>query len=103
VYETPTLTKTQIVFLKEPGAAKIKVVDLKGLDFNCSSPSYVIDLELDKEGLVNSYFTKYTTSINKEYIAKAFDYYWRMGVPIHLSDKELNYLAEYPESFKCTK
>jgi len=95
------LTKTQILFLKAEGLAKTKIADLKEIDFTCSSPCLVMDLELDQEGLVNSYFQKYTTNINKEYISKAFDYFWRLGVPIHLSDEELNYLAKYPESFKC--
>ena len=101
IFETPTLTKTQIVYLKKEGFAKIKVVDLNEIDFSNSSPCQVMNLELDKKGLVNSYFQKYTTSINKKYISKAFDYFWRLGVPIHISDKELNYLAKYPESFKC--
>lgn len=101
IFETPTLTKTQIVYLKKEGFAKIKVVDLNEIDFSNSSPCQVMNLELDKKGLVNSYFQKYTTSINKKYISKAFDYFWRLGVPIHISDKELNYLTKYPESFKC--
>lgn len=101
IFETPTLTNTQIIFLKEEGVAKTKIVDLKECDFICSSPSLVMDLELEKEGLVNSSFIKYATSINKEYISKAFDYFGRLGIPIHISDEELNYLAKYPESFRC--
>jgi hypothetical protein len=77
------------------------MVDLNNIDFSNSSPCLVMDLELDNEGLVNSYFQEYSTSINKEYISKAFDYFGRLGIPIHISDEELNYLAKYPESFKC--
>ena len=101
IFETPTLTDTQILFLKDEGFAKIKIVYLNEIDFSNSSPCLVMDLELDKEGLVNAYFQKYSTSINKKYITKAFDYFWRLGIPIHISDEELNYLAKYPESFKC--
>ena len=101
VFESPTLTETQIIYLKDEGFANTKIVDLSKIDFTCSSPSLVMDLELDQEGLVNSYFQGYTTNINKEYISKAFDYFWRLGVPIQLSDEELNYLAKYPESFQC--
>lgn len=101
VFESPTLTKTQIVFLTEEGAAKIKTVDLKIVDFACSSPCLVMDLDLDREGSVDSYFRKYTTDINKEYISRAFDYFWRLGVPIHISDEEMDSLAKYPESFRC--
>lgn len=101
VFESPTLTKTQILFLKDEGVAKTKKVDLNKIDFNCSSPCLVMDLELDQEGLVNSYFQKYTTNINREYISKAFDFFWRLGVPIQISSEELNSLAKYPESFRC--
>jgi len=102
VFESPTLTKTQIVYLKDEGFAKTKIVDLKKIDFSCSSPCLIMDLELDQEGLVNSYFQEYSTNINKEFISKAFDYFWRLGVPIQISDGELISLAKYPESFKCT-
>jgi penicillin V acylase-like amidase (Ntn superfamily) len=103
IFETPTLTDTQIIYLTDEGTAKTKIVDLKEFDFNCSSPSLVMDLEIDKEGLVNSCLTEYTTEINKKYISKTLDYFWRLGIPIHLSDVEINYLAKYPESFKCSK
>jgi penicillin V acylase-like amidase (Ntn superfamily) len=101
IFETPTLIETQIIFLKEEGSAETKIIDLTEFDFKCSSPSLVMDLEIDKEGVVNSYFTEYTTDINKKYISKAFDYFWRFGVPINISDEELNYLAKYPENFNC--
>lgn len=101
IFESPTLTKTEILYLKEEGVAKIKIADLKIIDFTCSSPCLIMDLELDQVGLVNSYFQEYTTNVNKEYISRAFDYFWRMGIPIQISDEELNYLAKYPESFKC--
>ena len=101
VFESPTLTETQITYLKDEGFAKTKIVDLNKIDFTCSSPCLVMDLELDQEGLVNPYFQEYTTNTNKNYISKAFDYFWRLGIPIQVSDEELNYLAKYPESFKC--
>lgn len=102
VFESPTLTNTQIEYLKDEGFAKTKIVDLNKIDFSCSSPCLIMDLELDQEGLVNSYFQEYSTNINKEFISKAFDYFWRLGVPIQISDGELISLAKYPESFKCT-
>ena len=101
VFESPTLTETEITFLKDEGYSRTKIVDLKEINFTCLSPCLVMELELDQEGLVNSYFQKYTTNINKDYISKAFDYFWRLGIPIQISDEELNFLAKYPESFKC--
>ncbi len=101
VYESPKLTKTQILYTEERDAVKRKTVDLNQVDFSCKKPSLVMGLELEKEGQVNQYFEDYSTSLNKQYIEKAFDYFWRLGVPIQLTDKELNDLAKYPESFHC--
>jgi choloylglycine hydrolase len=101
VYESPKLTETQILYTEERDAVKSKIVDLKGVNFSCTEPSLLMDLELEKEGQVNQYFDDYSTAVNKKYIEKAFDYFWRLGVPIQLTDKELNELAKYPESFSC--
>lgn len=95
-----TLIENRKISLKE-GSAKTKIVNLKEFDFRCSSPSLVIDLEINIEGILNSYFTEYTTDINKKYIFIAFDYFSRCGLPIKISDEDLNYLAKYPESFNC--
>ena len=103
VFETPTLVDDRLIFLKEEGSAKTKIVDFKGIDFSCSKPSLVLDLEINKEGVINPYFTNYTTEINKKYISKAFGYFQRLGIPIKTTDEELNYLAKYPESFRCVK
>jgi penicillin V acylase-like amidase (Ntn superfamily) len=101
VFETPTLVKDQIIFLKEKEIVKTKVIDLSQIDFSCSSPSLLIDLESDNTGLINNLLEEYSTEINKKYILKAFDYFERLGVPIQVSDEDLNYLAKYPESFNC--
>lgn len=101
VFETPTLVEKQIIFLKEQGIAKIKQVELKGIDFNCSLPGLVFDLEEDVEGLVNPKLIEYTTEINRKFISKAFKYFEWLGIPIHLTDEEIDGLAKYPESFKC--
>jgi hypothetical protein len=43
----------------------------------------------------------YSTVVNKEYISKAFTFFKNWGIPIDLKEEELEYLAKYPESFKC--
>ena len=48
-----------------------------------------MDLEIHKEGLVNEFFTEYTTwRINKKNISKEFDYFWRFGQTIKITDEE---------------
>lgn len=101
VYESPKLTKTQILYTEERDAVKSKIVDLSQVDFSCTKPSLALDLEMEKQGQINRYFEEYSTALNKKYIEKAFDYFWSLGVPIQLTDKELDELAKYPESFNC--
>ena len=101
VFETPTIVGQQKIFLKQPGVALTKIVDLKGLDFSCSGAAKVLDLDCNHEGLVNQYLTNYSTAINKEYISKAFTFFKNWGIPIELTQERLEYLAKYPETFKC--
>jgi len=43
----------------------------------------------------------YSTNINKEFISKAFTFFKGWGINIELKEIEIDYLAKYPESFKC--
>ena len=101
IFETPTIVGPQKIFLKEPGVAILKIVDFHGFDFSCSAVGKVLDLDLNKEGVVNQYFRDYSTSINKEFIVKAFTFFKSWGINIQLNDEGIDYLARYPESFKC--
>ncbi len=102
VFETPTINGEQKIFLKQPGQALMKGVDFKGFDFDCRNAAKVLDLDCTHEGEVNQYFSDYSVSINKEYIAKAFSFFKAWGINIQLKEEEIDYLAKYPESFRCT-
>jgi len=102
VFETPTIVGDNKIFLKQPPYEPItKVVDFKGLGFDCSDAAKVLDLDCNHEGAVNQYLVNYSTSINKEFISKAFTFFKGWGINIVLKDEEMEYLAKYPESFKC--
>ena len=89
------------IFLRPPSVAKIKIVDLKEFSFDCNDAVKVIDIDNSNESQLNAYFTDYTKEINKEYITKAFTFYKNWGASVELNEDEMNYLADYPESFKC--
>jgi choloylglycine hydrolase len=102
VFETPTIVGEKKIFLKQPPYDPItKVVDFKGTDFDCSDAAKVLDLDCHHEGAVNQYLVNYSTSINKEFISKAFTFFKGWGGYIVLKDEEMEYLAKYPETFKC--
>lgn len=102
-YETPTIVGERKIFLRPPGIAKIKIVDLKEFSFDCNDAVKVIDIDNSNEEQLNTYFIDYTKQINKEYLTKAFTFYKNWGASVELNEEEMNYLAEYPESFKCVK
>lgn len=100
IFETPRIVGENKIFTK-PGESILKVVDLRKFDFNCQSPARVIDLDNNHDGLVNAYFTDYSTSINREFIFKAFKFFNDWGVNITVSPKDLESLAKYPDTFHC--
>jgi penicillin V acylase-like amidase (Ntn superfamily) len=102
IFETPTIVGEQKIFLKNPGETVIKFVDFNDLDFTCKNAPKVLDLDFNHNGEVNQYFVDYSTNINKEFIAKAFTFFKAWGININLTEEEIDYLAKYPESFRCT-
>ena len=103
VFETPKIVGKQKIFLKRPGEAVVKVVDVRDFNFSCSNTPQVLDLNSDYEGPVDHYFTNYSTSINKNFIDEVFTFFKGWGTNIQLPDEVLNSMAKYPESFGCIR
>lgn len=102
VFETPVIAGPNKIFRKTPGESAIKIMEFGKFSFDCGQPCRVLDLETEKDGVVNPYFENYTTEVNKQFIVKAFTFYkgwWE--TENGLTDEQMDYLAKYPESFKC--
>ncbi len=104
VFETPVIVGENKIFTKQPPYdPATKIIDFKGIDFNCSGVAKVFDINSNHEKEVNQYFIPYSTEINKEFIVKAFTFYKGWGLNIELNEEEMDSLAKYPETFKCLK
>ena len=102
IFETPTIAGEMKIFLKQtPYDPILKIVEVKSLDFSCSDGAKALDIDCNYEKVVTPYFVNYSTELNKEFIVKAFTFYKGWGINISLKDEELDYLAKYPDSFKC--
>jgi len=101
IFETPTIIGEQKIFLKQPGIADIKYVDFKDFDFSCNKTPKTLDLNFDKGGNMSPHFIEYSSTINKEFISKAFTFFKSWGININLTEGEIDFLSKYPESFKC--
>ena len=102
IYETPIIDGERKIFLKQPPYDPgTKIVDFKGLDFRCSESAKILDLNCEYNGEINQHFADYTTDLNKQFISKAFDFYKGWGLKIEMADEVKDYIAKFPESFKC--
>ncbi|MEO8210701.1 MAG: linear amide C-N hydrolase [bacterium] len=90
--------KKMKVYFKTLGSDKIKNIDLSRLDFNCSSPVQMIDINSGLEGNVNAQLTDYTYEANRKLIEDAYS-----GVDFlkDATDIEKNKTASYPEKLNC--
>jgi TATA-box binding protein (TBP) (component of TFIID and TFIIIB) len=103
VFETPLIIGEHKIFRKQINECLFKKINVKEFSLECTHPSMVLDLEHEEEGEVNTAFKEYTTDFNKEFITKAFTFYKGWGIDIQLTDEQINNLARYPESFRCSK
>jgi choloylglycine hydrolase len=102
VFETPIIVGENKIFTKQPPYdPATKIIDFKGMDFNCSGFAKVFDINSNYDKEVNQYFIPYSTEINKEFIVKAFTFYKGWGLNIELKEAEMDSLSKYPESFRC--
>jgi hypothetical protein len=101
VFETPIIVGEQKIFMKQPGQAEMKFVDFKSFDFDCDKVAKVLNLNDNFSGVVDSQFINYTTETNKEYINQTFKFFKDWGFNLNVGSEQIDYLAKYPESFKC--
>ncbi len=79
---------------------KLRMVDLKKMDFSCNAPVLMLDIDADPKGDLTSKFQPYTLAANRDLIGRSF------GKTPFLSDLPKQALARYatfPEKCKCTK
>ncbi len=90
--------KNMKVYFKTYDNSKLKSIYVPLLDFNCSSPAVMIDIDSDLEGNINSSFIKYTREANRKLIEDA--YYgvdFLKSVPASYRDEA----SLYPEKLTC--
>ncbi len=77
---------------------KVKNLELGSLDFSCSSPVKMIDINSDLEGNINASMTDYSYDSNRQLIEDSYD-----GVDFlrNTGSEERDLSASYPEKLKC--
>lgn len=86
--------KNMIVHFRTKTHSEIRRVDISQFDFSRSTPVKVLNVNAKLSGDVTGKFSKYTYEVNRAQIGRAYK-------PYRFSNKQLDALAEFPETFKC--
>jgi penicillin V acylase-like amidase (Ntn superfamily) len=79
---------------------KIRSLDLKDVDFSCSTPVRVLDLDADVSGDVARRLVPYTREINRELVTAAFR---KTDFLAETPQSEIETVILYPESAVCRR
>lgn len=79
---------------------KVRSLDLKDVDFSCSTPVRVLDLDADAEGDVARRLVPYTREINRELVTAAFR---KTDFLADVPAAEIERVVRYPEAAVCRR
>lgn len=88
------------VFFRTYANPKIRFFNLSAFDFSCASPVKTFDIKSVSTGDVSKRFVDYSLQLNRNLIRKT----WKNTLGLsQYPDAVLEWLAQYPESFVCSK
>jgi penicillin V acylase-like amidase (Ntn superfamily) len=79
---------------------KVRSLDLKAVDFSCSTPVKVLDLDADVQGDVARHLVPYTRELNRELVTASFR---KTPFLTDVPAAEIERVARYPESASCRR
>jgi choloylglycine hydrolase len=86
------------VHFKTKDSPRLKKFSFENFDFDCASPSKIIDMHTDETGDLGGHFVEYSTKINRKLIGQSFK-----GTEFlkDTPDATLDQFSKYPESIIC--
>ena len=86
------------IHFRTHGNPKTRLIRLGAFDFSCNTPASVLDVTADLSGDVSDKFVDYTWRGNRELIESAFTK--TVFFPRYTA-QQLDFLSNYPETFRC--
>jgi hypothetical protein len=87
------------IYFRTRKRAELRSIDTAGLDYSCSTPVKVLDVDLKESGDITGEFRNYTREANRDLIERAFSGTdFLKNVPDSAKDR----LARFPERFACS-
>ncbi len=93
------LNHLQIHFLTSE-SRKIKLLDLKELDFSCSTEVKIVDIDLNTGGNIRPQMSRYTREANRDLIGRS---YGGTSFLSSLPEDVLDRIASYPDHSNCVE
>jgi len=90
--------KNMKVFFKTYDESKIKNIKFALLDFNCSSPVEMIDINSNLEGNINSNMIEYSSQANRDLIEGSYN---KVDFLRNIPADYRNEASAYPEKLNC--
>jgi len=90
--------KNMKVYFKTNDENKIKNIDFALLDFNCSSPVVMIDINSNLEGNINSNMIEYSSQANRDLIESSYN---KVDFLRNIPADYRNEASSYPEKLNC--
>lgn len=86
------------IYFKTFNNSKLKNIDIVALDYDCSSPVKMIDVDYDFEGNINESLVEYDYNTNRKLIEDSYN-----GVEFlrAVGDEEQDKTAKYPDNLNC--
>jgi choloylglycine hydrolase len=88
------------VYFRTLDNRKLKHLDLAALEFDCSTPVKIMDINTNTEGDILGSLIDYTTKVNRNLIGKSFK---NTSFLNQIPDSIMDLIATYPDSTKCTE
>jgi len=90
--------KNMKVYFKTYDETKIKNIEFASLDFNCSSPVVMIDINSNLEGNINSNMIEYSSQANRDLIEGSYN---KVDFLRNIPADYRNEASAYPEKLNC--
>ncbi len=90
--------KNRLIYFRTKKNSEIRFVDMKAINFACSTPVKMIDINNSMTGDVTHKFEFYTYPVNRAMFEKAF---MKNPMKVKFHEERLDRISRYPETFNC--
>lgn len=96
------ITNLKICY-KTSSSPELKELSFNKFDFYCNSPMLLCDVNNFKKGDISDQFEEYTLDKNRDLVTRVIANWRKNNFALHIKDKDVEKLIQYPETMKCNE